>query len=148
RYKGLSLHPAGFSYALAEAVVLKKDLQPYAEMISQQAVMYWLTEQVDTKIDVGTSMSRFDSCRAFVRNSNMGYGIEHCLYYLDPEIPCLSDRVHRYYARSPEDMLYAFEVLSKSPKRPELFIDRHIAGFLSAKERKVIDFFAADLGAF
>src|SRR6185436_8132594 len=114
-------------YALAEAVALKKDLQPFAEMIKEQSVMYWLTEQTDPKVDTGTLISRFDSCRSFVRNNSMGYGIEHCLYYLDPEVPCLSDRVRRYYVRSTEDMLYAFEALSKVQGRPELFIDRHIA---------------------
>lgn len=147
RYKGMNLHPQGFSCALAEAVALKKDLQPFVEMISQLAVMYWLTEQVDMKVDTGASISSFDSCRGFVRHNNMGYGIERCLYFLDPEIPCLSDRLRNYYVRTPEDLLYAFEVISKSPGRPELFIDRHVAAFLSIKDRKVIDVYSADLGA-
>jgi eukaryotic-like serine/threonine-protein kinase len=147
RYKGMNLHPLGFSYALAEAVALKKDLAPFVEMISQLAVMYWLTEQVDMKVDTSASISIFDSCRSFVRHNNMGYGIERCLYFLDPEIPCLSDRLRKYYVRTPEDMLYAFEVIAKAPGRPELFIDRHVAAFLSVKDRKVIDVYSADLGA-
>ncbi|HTK85204.1 MAG TPA: hypothetical protein VL625_08970, partial [Patescibacteria group bacterium] len=147
RYKGLNLHPQGFSYALAEAVALRKDLQPYAEMIQQQTVMYWLTEQVDLKVDTGASVSMFDSCRGFMRQHNMGYGIERCLYLLNPEIPCMSDRLRKYYVRTPEDMLYAFELVAKLPDRPALFVDRHVAAFLSVKDRKVVDLYSADLNS-
>lgn len=147
RYKNLNLHPEGFSYALAEAVALRKDLQPYAEMIQQQIVMYWLNEQLDLKVDTGTSVSKFDSCRGFMRQHNMGYGIERCLYFLNAEIPCMSDRLKKYYVRTPEDMLYAFEVVSKLPDRPALFIDRHVAAFLSVKDRKAIDLYSADLNS-
>ncbi len=147
RYKGLKVHPEGLPYALAEALALKKDIQSYADIINQQMVMYWLSSQSDLKVDIGTLLSRFDTCRAFLRQTGVGYGIERCLYFLCPEAHCMSDKVKKYHVRTPEELMYAFEELAKKPDRPELFIDRHIAAFLSVKDRKVIDPYMSELNA-
>ncbi len=147
RFRGMKAHPEGIAYALAEAYVLKKDLQPFADIISQQLVMFWLTMQTDLTVDVGATVSRYDSCRAFLRQATIGYGMERCFYFLNPEAPCLSERLDEYYVRSPEDFLYALEQIAGQPNRPELFIDRHIASFLSVRDRKVIDSFWNELNA-
>lgn len=147
RFRDLCMHPEGVGYALAEAYVLKKELQPFAEIINQQLVTYWTTSQTDIRIDIGSLVHRFDSCRAYMRQANMGYGLERCLYHLCPEAPCMSDRLQRYYVRNPEDLMYAFEDMSSRPGRPELFIDRHIAAFISCKDRKDIDPYWSELNA-
>ena len=98
-------------------------------------------------MDVGNLITKFDSCRAFLRQNTMGYGIERCLYFLCPECQCISERLEGYYVRSPEDFMFALEGISDHPKRPELFIDRHIAAFLSIKDRRNIDPFFVELNA-
>jgi hypothetical protein len=77
----------------------------------------------------------------------MGYGIERCLYTLCPEAPCLSDILKGYCVRSPEDFVYALEDIAGKPNRPHLFIDRHVAAYLSVKDRKAIDPFLIELNA-
>lgn len=146
RIDGKKLHPEGIPYALAEAFVLKNNLQPFVDIINQKLVMFWLNTQPDMRIDIGAFSAKYDSCTAFLRQSDvMGYGIERCLYYLSPGCPCLSDKLKDYYARTPEDVLYAFEEISKSSKRPALFLDRHVVAFLSVKERQVIDPYLTEL---
>lgn len=147
RYKGLRLTPEGFPQAFLEAVFFKKDVQPYIDIINQQLVMYWLNAQYDLRYDVGATVTKFDSCRSFLRQQNLVYGIERCLYFLCPESPCLSDRLRDYYVMTPEDLIRAFEDISRRPNRPELFIDRHIGSFLSVRDRKVIDPYLAELNA-
>ena len=147
RFKNLNMHPEGVGYALAEAYVMKKDLQPFVDIINQQLVTYWTTSQTDIRIDIGSLVNRFDSCRAYLRQGTMGYGLERCLYHLCPEVPCLSDRLKKYYVRNPEDLMYAFEDISSDPHRPELFIDRHIAAFISVKDRKDIDSYWSELNS-
>lgn len=147
RYRDLNVHPAGFVYALAEAVALRHDLQPFAEIINQQIMMYWLTAQVDLKQDNSVYLAAFDTCRSFLKQNSLGYGIERCLYFLNSEVPCMSDRLRNYYVRTPEDFLYALEAISRLPGRPEFFVDRHIAAFLSIKDKKIIDPFAPNLNA-
>lgn len=147
RFRGIRVTPEGFPNAMVEAVYFKKDLNPYVEIINQQMVMYWLNAQYDLRYDVGATVTKFDSCRGFMRQQNIIYGVERCVYFLAPDAPCLSDRLREFYVRTPEDMLRAFEKISSMPNRPELFIDRHIASFLSVRDRKVIDPYLADLNA-
>lgn len=147
RFKSLNMHPEGIGYALADTFAQKKDIQPFMEIINQQLVTYWTASQTDIRIDIGSLVHRFDSCRAFMRQANAGYGLERCLYHLCPEAPCLSERLKKYYVRNPEDLMYAFEDISSDPNRPELFIDRHIAAFLSVKDRKDIDPYWSELNS-
>jgi hypothetical protein len=147
RYAGMKIHPEGFPVALHAAFVDKKNLQDFVELINNNTVMFWLNNQTDMRIDVGGLISRFDGCRSFLRQAQMGYGIERCLYFLCVEGQCLSDKLKNYYVLTPEELMYAFEDLSGRPERPELFIDRHVAAFLSVKDRRMIDPFMQELNA-
>ena len=68
-------------------------------------------------------------------------------YILNPEVQCLGNKLKDYYVLNPEDMMHAFEDIASKAGRPELFIDRHIAAFLSVKDRRMIDPFFAELNA-
>ncbi len=147
RYKGISFMPEAFPNALEKAFAEKKDLQPYVEIIQQKLISDWISMQQETYSEAVSMSMRFDNCRMFLKQNNLGYGIERCLYFLCPGAPCLSEKLKGYYVRSPEDLLFAFEKISARPDRPHLFIDRHIAAFLSAKERKVIDPYFLELNS-
>lgn len=147
RYKNVHLTPAGFPQAFLDALYHKRDINPYVEIINHQLVLYWLNAQNDMKYDVADTVARFDSCRNFMKQQNIIYGVERCLYFLYPECPCYSEKLKEYYILSPEKMLMAFEEISQKPNRPELFIDRHVASFLSVRDRRVIDPYLADLNA-
>lgn len=147
RYKGVHVTPEGFPNAMLEAVYFRKDLNPYVDIINHQLVMNWLNAQNDMRYDIGDMVSRYDTCRAFMRQQGIVYGMERCLYFLAIDAPCLSDRLREYYVLSPEDLLRAYEDMSGRPDRPELFVDRHVAAFLAARDRKVIEPYLADLNA-
>lgn len=147
RYKGLHLNPEGFTYAMAMAFQKNEDLRPYIDIINLQLVFYWLDMQVDAKIDSSGLVSKFDGCRAFLRQKNIGYGVERCIYFLCPEVRCLSKKLSGFYVRNPEDFMVALEAISGRADRPDLFIDRHSAAFLSVKDHKMIDAFFLELNA-
>jgi hypothetical protein len=147
QYRGLKFFPEGYPYALAHAVYNRRDLAPFAEVINQQFVIQWANSQRQMIGEMNSLPSRFDSCRAFLRQTTVGYGIERCLYYLNPDAPCMSEQLKGFYVRSPDDLLRAYEQIATRPNRPSMFIDRHIAAFLSVKERKVIDPYLGDLNA-
>lgn len=147
RYRGIKVTPEGFPNAMIEAVYFKKDINPYIDIINMQMVMYWLNAQSDMRYDVGATVTKFDSCRGFMRQQNIIYGMERCLYFLSPDAPCYSERLRDFHVLTPEDMLRAFEKISSRPDKPELFIDRHIAAFLSVRDRKVIDPYLTELNA-
>lgn len=147
RYANMRMHPEGLPYMLVQAAVNKGNLQIFADILGQTLVMYWLQNQTDARLDVGSLISRYDGARSHLRQTQMGYGMERCIYALSPEAHCLSEKMAAYFVLSPEDMMYAFEDMAGKPNRPELFIDRHIAAFLSVRDRRMIDPFLNDLNA-
>lgn len=147
RFAGMHVHPEGLPNKLHAAFYEKKSLQEYVELLNNNTVMFWLNNQTDIRIDVGGMISRYDGCRSFLRQTQMGYGIERGLYFLCPEGQCLSEKLRNYYVLTPEDLMFAFEDMAERPNRPELFIDRHIAAFLSVKDRRMIDPFIQELNA-
>lgn len=147
RFKSLQLQPDGIQYALAETMYHKKDIVPYIEIINQKLVMAWIAKHSDPNIDVGSLISKYDSCRAFLRQTTIGYGPERCLYFLCAECPCISEILNGYYVRTPEDFMLALNDMADSSKRPDLFIDRHIAAFLSVKDRRNIDPYFIELNS-
>lgn len=145
RYKGLALHPEGVGCALAYAIVKKGDLAPFAEIIAHNVIVFWLDAQNHgAAVDAGSLVTRFDSCRAFLRQKNMGYGIERCLYLLNPEAHCLSEKLGNFFVRTPEDLLFAFESMIEGGDAPIQLLDRHILAFLSVKDRKSVDSYLPD----
>lgn len=148
RYKNLCFMPDGLGKAMTEAFVLKKDMTPFVEILTYYFVMQWLdVQEVSSAVDTGALIGRFDSCRAFVRQPKIGYGLERCIYFMDPECRCLSPKLRDFYIRNPEDMMLAFEKIAESPDRPAMFFDRHSVAFLSIKDRKNIDPYLSELGA-
>lgn len=147
RYKGIHDHPEGLPYALAQAVSEKGAVAPYLEVINQQLIMFWLNAQVDVRVDIGSLATRYENCRAYLRQKHAGYGVERVLYYMLPDCPCYSDKLKDYYVLTPEDIMHAFEDMANKPERPELFLDRHIVAFLSVKDRRVIDGYLNDINA-
>lgn len=147
RYKGLKLNPEGLPCALAKAVYDGGDVAPFAEIVNHQLVIFWLQAQQDMRVDVGTLLPRYDACRTYLRQPTMGYGIERCLYFLNRECPCFSPKLKGFYVTTPEELMLAFEEIAKRPDRPALFIDRHIAAFLSVKDRKDVDAYFLELNA-
>jgi len=146
-FRGLHFMPDAFGQMLIEAIVLKKDLNPFVEIIQNQMTMFWIRTQDVAAGDIGDLMTRFDTCRSFLRQTMTGYGIERCAYFMSVESHCLSEKVKDYYVRTAEDLLFAYEKMAISGNRPESFFDRHIIAFLSVRDRQIIDPYIPDLSA-
>lgn len=147
-YKGLSFFPEAFGRALAEYYALQKDVTLFAEIIQSSVASFWNSMRDQTLADNNQEMiGKIETCRAFLKQTGSGYGLERSLYVLCPEAPCMSEKLKGFYVRSPEELLLAYEQLAQMPSRPEKFLDRHIIAMLSAKERVVIDPFIPDLNS-
>ncbi len=146
-YRGLKMIPDSFGRVLTEAIITKRDVNPFAEIIQNNMVLFWINTVDNMAVDIGDLVTRFDTCRAFLRQSLMGYGLERCVYFLNPDAPCLSEKLAHLYVRTPEELLEAFEVMAGQPNRPEQFFDRHIVAFLSVRDRSVIDPYIPDLSS-
>lgn len=147
RYKSISVHPDGIGTAFTEAFIQKRDMQSYTDFFVCYFITQWIDAQTSVVSDVSSLINKFDSVRAYIRQQGMGGGLERCVYWLNPEVHCLSEKLKKYHVRSPEDMMLAYEAMSKLPSKPALFFDRHVVAFLSVKDRKNIDPYMHDLNA-
>jgi hypothetical protein len=147
RYKDLSVRAEGLGIALAEGFVKNMNLQSFLEIFNSPLLQYWLVTCTDMNLDVSVYVSRFESCKDFIKRPLIGYGLERVLYFLNPESNCLSPLLANYHVKTAEDLLLAFEKLAQEKKRPSLMFDRHIAAFLSVKDSKVIDSYLYDLNS-
>ena len=144
RYGGLSFIPEGFGKALSSAYVLKKDMQPYIDVLKHPFVIQSIRNKKN--VDTSSLLTKFDSCRAFISQTAINTGLERCIYFLDPESPCLSSILDKYYVQTPEELMDAFEGVCSSSE-PSILFDRHVVSFLSVKDRKNIDPYMSDLGS-
>jgi hypothetical protein len=147
RFKSINAYPDAIGTALQEAYVTKKDVQVFVDFFNAYFIPQWIDVQPRPVPDIGSLTGKFDGSRAHLRQKGMGGGIEKCIYSLNPEAQCLSEKLGKYYVRDPEAMMAAFEKISHSPGRPSMFFDRHIVAFLSVKDRKNIDPYIHDLNA-
>lgn len=147
RYKTVNVMPDGIGAALTEAYVMKRDLQMFTDFLLAYFITQWIDVQSKAVHDAANLVSVYDSARAYLRQKSMGGGLERCLYALNPDAPCLSPKLAQFYVRSPEELMRAFEKISKQPSRPGLFLDRHTIAYFAVKDRRNIDPFLPELNA-
>ncbi len=147
RFNEVSAKGDGIGTALAEAVSRGKDLQSFVKVFSQNIALKWAALQDSASADISSLTSKFETVRSFMRQDRIGYGLERCLYFLCPEAPCMSEKLKSYYVDSPEAMMNAFEDLCAKGKSPALFMDRHTASYLFAKDSRAIEGYMPDLNS-
>ncbi len=145
RYESLSIIPHGFGTAFSETVMKKGNIRPYLDIINMRCVVHWLEVQEVGGIDISGVFSRFDACRNYLSQAPSGFGFERVLYEMDAGCACLSEKIASYEARTPEDILFAFDEINKSSSKPVRLFDRHVMAFLMARDRKNIEPYMHDL---
>lgn len=136
-YKGYAFMPYGFRSLLSSNVAKDKDIQIMVEII-RSSFFIQIVQNHKKVSDVTELIGIIDSCRAFIAQNIIGFGLERCVYFLDPDAPCLSPILDEYYVTQPEQYILALENLCHT-EPPKEIIDRHIAAFLSIKDKKIVD---------
>ncbi len=147
RYKGLHLMGDGLGPALVEAVVTRRDVQPFVEMFSKNIVTSWLGIQFQSTFDIASLVARCDAVRVYLRQGGMGSGLERAVYTLTSDVHCLSPSLEGYIVYDSEGLIRAFEKVCAEGRAPKRFIDRHCAAFLAERDNKVISSSLYDLAS-
>lgn len=71
--------------------------------------------------------------KKYKESEAIGYGIERCLYELNPELACLSPSLIHAAVSTPAEALVALEAMAMQPNRPPFPVDRHLAAFLISR---------------
>lgn len=143
RYRGIATMPSGIATMLIDAVVTGNNMQALSEIISSQLVTLWVEMQKDLKTNAVPLASQFERMRGMLERSNYGNGIERVVYELNPALQCLSPILRSQYVTNSKALMPALERLASSANRPREPMDRHIAAFLVARDRRSENAFEA-----
>lgn len=79
-------------------------------------------------------------------SESIGYGVERCLYELNPDLACLSPLLIHAQVVTPAEALIALEEVAMQPNRPACPVDRHLAAFLMSRWKELNFIDMKDLG--
>ncbi len=139
RHRGFSYMPDGFGAALAVEIMRRGDMQPPIETILREYPSAWYNHPANFGPDTPFAIKSYSEIKGYLQNNDPGFGIERCLYELNPHIPCQSPLIAEDYVTRIEDLLPALDRAASriDPKtRP---VDRHIAAFIAARFGQDID---------
>lgn len=122
----------GAILAFAYASDKKHYLDSINHIISYSIASYWTPGRGYAGEDEVTQAYMFmiQKCLDFLRKKEFGFGMDRCLYDLNPTLPCQSPVLLDSSIFSTENML---RNLDKNTHLGEKIIDRHIVAFLSSR---------------
>jgi len=138
--------PQGIGTALQTAMANGEDPLPLVEAITGGLVGFWVGAQVESRPELNGLIQIFDQLRTIISRGVMGYGAERVMYELCPQAPCLSPMLRGSHAGSPSELLALLNEIGTTPGRAQEPMDRHVAGFLLARYRKIDDRYFTVLG--
>lgn len=136
RYRGLAVMPWGIASVLADEMKTGANLQTISEIITSQFVTFWVNMQKDTKVDLVPMAQQMERMRSIVEKSTYGNGLERVTYELNPSLPCLSPMLINECVVSPKRLLASLERVAVSGAHGSEPMDRHIAAFLVARDKR------------
>jgi len=143
RLRGVSVLPYGLGPRLAHQMMGQQPPRGVPDILAAQLMTHWSHQQYDAGVSFVGTLQIFDGVRMLLERPSPGYGVERALYELNAGAPCLSSMIDREYAMTPADVLRAVEAVaaSRNPGEQREPIDRHIAAYLLAHQRKINDRF-------
>jgi len=131
--------PDGLNTMLAEHYLNDRDPSRIAQIVLGQLPMFWVNAQPETKADHQNLIQVSDQMRTYIEKSEIGMGVERCVYEFNQGMPCNSPIVRNYFCLSTEDIMRALDEVGNisSARRPEVPMDRHMAAFLAARYRRI-----------
>jgi hypothetical protein len=142
RYRGIVSMPDGLGPLLAAAMRAnaREQVSDICDLVTKGLVIDWLTwrGEGDTSALSG-AFKPYKELQQLLRHAGPGYGVERCLYELNPHLPCQSQAVESCYVESIRDLLPTLEdVVARTGGLPAVF-DRHFAAFIASHSKRNLD---------
>ena len=133
RFQNLSMCVDGFGPVLAAAVAAndRTILASLAALLGSGLPARW----VEARIDRHTAVfkSQFVRLQYVVVRSDAGFGIQRCLYELNPSLPCLSPLVAERCVHTINELFTALDWVAQNAAPTADMTDRHIAAFAGSR---------------
>ncbi len=132
RYKTLAAMTDGIGPYFAAHFSDTNALQEFGELVRGGLPVFWLDLRPSSDREANNLVMQFRKLNGFLRDPRPGFGVERCLYDLNPGQHCLSPLVERECVVAIEDLLPALEKIAKGMNEGLPF-DRHLAAFVAAR---------------
>ena len=133
RFKGFAFMPEAFGPAMAVEMLRRGDAQTAAESVLRGIPGVWMNAQMDNKQESSPLARTFNRVRLILQNNDTGYGIERCLYELNPSLPCQSQLIVHDYVVGIKELLPALDEAANRVDTKTMPVDRHVAAFIAAR---------------
>ena len=124
-WAGKSFTFNGLGHYIASALYNNERSESLQKLISSPIFSYIVGDNENV-------LKKLQTAKSYVEHHTLGGGIERCLYYLCPDVPCLSPFIKIYNVLHVSELLSALNHIGMTHNKPEFPIDRHIAAFLLA----------------
>ncbi|MEX0695922.1 MAG: serine/threonine protein kinase [Dongiaceae bacterium] len=146
RYRDVASRIGSLGPALADDFDRPDRVKVFAEMIRNKLPQLWMQTQAAVLPEFVGLRKIFDKLDFIIDKHGPGYGIERCLYELNPALPCRSPLVEQQCVVSLKTLLPALDRAAAANAGSEP-VDRHIAAFVAARIGWSIDRDLAGLAA-
>ena len=131
RCRGFAVMPDGLGPALVAALDDPDRLKLFRELVSNQIFSFWIERQTKVQPWMYGVQEITNRLAGFLARPSAGFGVERCLYELNPGLACQSEQFATVAATTPGDLLRAMDVVAANGG--DIEIDRHIAAFFAAR---------------
>jgi serine/threonine protein kinase len=142
RFNGLVTMPNALGAVLADGFQKndKDKIGLIIEAITSGTAAKWYTAQSQRDQIVDEARQKeVKRMQQLLRHTGPGYGVERCLYMLNPSYPCQSEFLDGLYIADASALMPALEALvEKSGSLPKI-MDRHLVAFIASRIKANID---------
>ncbi len=142
RAKGVVAMPTGLGNVLSDAFIRNDTsaIDAVRNCLTDGAGADWYRLKGDTETVIyQQEINQFDRMQQFLANKSLGYGIERCLYVLDPHHACRSRIVKGEHVGEARDLLPALEQVAKRTGELSPVVDRHLIAYIVTRFKINID---------
>ena len=133
RYKDFSCMIDGFGGMLAHEMTLGDGPRSWAETITRDVSRGWFEYQENFNQVFASLPEVHKTMKYYLSQDGPGYGVERCLYTLNPMMHCLSPLVEKECVISLSRLLPALDRAAQRIDQKKWPMDRHIAAFIAAR---------------
>lgn len=131
RFKHICVSVEAIGALLASAIAAERsdDIRAFIQILDADLPGFWLEQQKSNPEYVALA-SRIQKARNHLHMKGLGFGIERCLYDLNPNLPCLSPMLKGQYAMTLSEALVALDNVAAQNASHEVG-DAHLAAFIT-----------------
>jgi hypothetical protein len=133
RYKNLSVAMDGLGPLLFGLASEANGCQRFTELIHSPLLSLWINMRYGEGAEGRALIKQLEQMRRFLKRGGPGFGIERCLYELNPSVPCQSLLVEPYCVVEADDLLPTLEAVVARGEITSLPTDRHVAAFIASR---------------